>query len=379
GTIDFIYRFIIFAAITYLVYTTQRPETVEKEIYINKEDSVAQSETELEFKFQNQWHIADLINSDEKTRVYLKDQLEILINILIPDHAWIFYKKNKSILKKFYHKGINDTSAPFQNEEIELLGIMQILNEKDGLLIENNLTNEGNLINFYQDIEYTPASFLGIPINIYNDEKFFFVFDSHNKQHFNHEDEEIINKIVQSIRIFLLNRVKAYSLLKNLNENEDLLAFAAELNGSRTISLALDKAANRISNAFEASRLTISLLNKESHLGVIKKVIGQKDAFNENNEFPLDEGLTGWIMSKNKPYIIDDLEKGEYFIPRYTKVEKNNFGLRSFLGIPIEVEGDVFGAITLEHHNTNQYSEEDKDRLQKYMNILNTTFRRQKQ
>ena len=378
GTLDFIYRFLIFASITYLVYTTQRTQMVEKEIYINQKNSSQQKEIKFDFNFQNHWRIADLITKDEITELYIKDQLEILINILIPDNAWIFYKKNQTTLGNFYYKTLTDISSHLQEEEFELLGLMQILNDKNTLLIENNLSKEGNLINFYQALDYTPASFLGIPISIYNDERIFFVFDSHNKEHFNHEDEQIINKIVQSIRVFILNRVKAYSLLMASKENKDLLNFAVELNGSRTMSSALDKAAGLISEEFEASRLTISLLNKESNSGIIKKVIGQKDDFDENNEFPLDEGLTGWIMSKNKPYLVDDLEKGEYFIPRYSKIEKTNFGLRSFLGLPIESEGDVFGAITIEHHDTNKYNAEDKDRLQKYINIFNTTFLRQK-
>ena len=196
GTIDFIYRFFIFASITYLVYTTQKLRMVEKEIYIDQEDSLPQSDKKLDVNFQNQWSIEDLIINDEKTGMYIKDQLEILINILIPDNAWIFYKKNQTTLKKYYHRALTDISSNLQNEEFELIGLMQILNDQNTLLIENNLSKEGNLINFYQSIEYTPVSFLGIAIHIYNDQKVFFVFDSHNKEHFNHEDAELINKII---------------------------------------------------------------------------------------------------------------------------------------------------------------------------------------
>ena len=109
---------------------------------------------------------------------------------------------------------------------------------------------------------------------------------------------------------------------------------------------------------------------------MIKKVIGQQDDFGENVEFPLEEGLTGWVISKNKPYIIEDLEKGEYFIPRYNKNEKSNYGFRSFLGIPIKVEDKIFGAITLEHQITRKYGEKEKLNLQRYVDIFSTTFLR---
>ena len=222
------------------------------------------------------------------------------------------------------------------------MGLMQILNDKDEMLIENNLSKEGKLVNFYNGLDYSPSSFIGIPITIHDDQKIFIVYDSHDKEHFNREDQKIIDKVGQNIQVFVLNRVKAYSLLKSLSENETLLDFATDLNKSKTISMAIDRFADQISHEFEASRLTISLISQEANLGIIKRVIGQIDDFDENSEFPLDEGITGWVISKNKPYIIDDLEKGEYFIPRYTKKEKNNFGLRSFLGIPIEVDGEVF-------------------------------------
>jgi signal transduction protein with GAF and PtsI domain len=148
------------------------------------------------------------------------------------------------------------------------------------------------------------------------------------------------------------------------------------LNGCKTISIAIEKLAKKISEEFEATRLTIATVRPNTNVAVIKKVIGQENDFKENFEFPLDEGLTGWVISKNKPYIIDDLEKGEYFIPRYNKDEKSNYGFRSFLGIPIKVEEKIFGAITLEHYITRKYGESEKVNLQRYIEIFSTTFLR---
>ncbi|MCK5033521.1 MAG: GAF domain-containing protein, partial [Calditrichia bacterium] len=75
-------------------------------------------------------------------------------------------------------------------------------------------------------------------------------------------------------------------------------------------------------------------------------------------------------------YVIEDLEKGEYFIPRYTKDEKTNYGLRSFLGIPFNHEDTVYGAITLEDHQPNKYTKYDKQFLKEISNIFTTIFRR---
>ena len=62
--------------------------------------------------------------------------------------------------------------------------------------------------------------------------------------------------------------------------------------------------------------------------------------------------------------------------PRYSKDEKTNFGFRSFLGVPIEADDQIFGAVTLEHRHANKFSEGDKGKIQDYVDIFSSTFRR---
>jgi transcriptional regulator with GAF, ATPase, and Fis domain len=155
------------------------------------------------------------------------------------------------------------------------------------------------------------------------------------------------------------------------------LKLAIDLNSSKTIAQALEKFARAMAHQFEASRLTISLAKPNSNIAVIRKVIGQGDEFGENAEFPLDEGLTGWVISKKKPYVIEDLEKGEYFIPRYTKQEKTNYGFRSFLGVPLTLEDRVYGALTLEHNLPYKYNNASLDEIKNWAQIFSSTFGRQ--
>ena len=75
-------------------------------------------------------------------------------------------------------------------------------------------------------------------------------------------------------------------------------------------------------------------------------------------------------------YAGEDLEKGEYFIPRYTKEEKSNYGLRSFVGIPFSYDDNVYGALTLEAQQSDKYSNYDKQFLEEITNIFSTIFRR---
>jgi len=376
GTVDFIYRFLTFAVLTYLVYLNYRNEQEEA---VDPEPIVQYSPPpppkELEEILQNSNQLLNLIQNDSRTESFLKAQYDIIQGILMAENGGIFYKSDQAAMRKIHFQSQNNISI--SNDLLPITGLIQLLENDEKVLIENNLSGDKQLLNYYQDKDYNPASFLGIPVIIEGDDRLFFVFDSSNKEHFNHDDSAILEKIRENTKIFLINRLKAYSLLTTLKTNDRLLDFVTALNASKTISIATVKLAEFMSKEFEASRLTISVLKPETNTAVIKKIIGLKDEYDENFEFPLDQGLTGWVIDKNKPYLIDDLEKGEYFIPRYTKDEKSNFGLRSFLGIPIATAERVYGALTLEHTVPGKYSEADKERIKNIMSYYSSTFLRQ--
>ncbi len=375
GIIDFIYRFIVFSIIVYLIYNiyqqTRESETEPIESFIKPVPAPIKDE----FKISDEWHLDELIVGDERTKNYLIDQFDILTGLIFPDSGWIFYKDGDKITV-VTHKSLSDQPVPDIQKNYPISGLIQILDEKDNIVIENNIDIADNLLPFYKDIDYSVKSFIGIPITLQNREKIFFVFDSHHTEHFNQEDISLFTKLAENTCIWVLNRVNAYALLSNIKNQTKLLDFSKDLNSSKTINSAIEKFALLISNEFEATRLTISLFKKDKNIGVIKKVIGQKDDFEENMEFTLDEGLTGWIISKQKPYLIEDLEKGDYFIPRYSKDEKTNFGFRSFLGVPIMADDQIFGAVTLEHRLANKFIENDKGKIKDFVDIFSTTFLR---
>jgi GAF domain-containing protein len=375
GIMDFVYRFVVFSIIVYLVYDIYR-KTGESEIEV--EEPILKpmpAPIKEEFNISDNWRLGELIEGDERTKNYLNDQFDILSGLLFPDSGWIFYKLNKDIVV-VTQKNFSDQPGPEIQESYPISGLMQIVDESDTIVIENNLDIADNLLPFYNDIEYSVKSFIGIPIIIQNREKIFIVFDSHHTEHFNKDDLSLFTKLAENTGIWVLNRVNAYALLSNTKNQAKILDFAIDLNSSKTRNSAIEKFALLISNEFEATRLTISLFKKEKNVGVIKKVIGQTDDFGENLEFNLDDGLTGWIISKQKPYLIDDLEKGEYFIPRYSKEEKTNFGFRSFLGVPIIADDHIFGAVTLEHQLANKFTNDDKEKIQTFADIFSTTFLR---
>jgi transcriptional regulator with GAF, ATPase, and Fis domain len=378
GTIDFIYRFLVFSVLTYLVYLNFRTYEDNSEAIVpiqHYEPSAPKSDIDIKIKQDSPF--LSVFKKDIRTEQFIKSQFEIVNGILVADNGWVFYKNTPGTITALYSSSKPDAEDESSEKTFRISGLMQILDSNDKILIENNLNDDSPLLSYYTDQEYKPASFMGVPIALYGVEKIYFVFDSANKEQFNQDDKIIIEKIREATQIFLVNRMKGYTLLSSLRAKDGLLEFAITLNGSKTISLATNKLAEYVSNMFEATRMTICLKKSDSETGIIKRVLGQKNDLDEGFEFQLDQGLTGWVIAKNKPYLIEDLEKGEYFIPRYTKDEKSNFGLRSFLGIPLQTEDRVYGALTLEHIIPDKYSEDDKHRIQKVAEIFSSTFLRQ--
>lgn len=376
GLWDFIYKFIIFVAATYLLYKNYVQENEENDNVLSDNKIKKTIPEEINSTDINSWNFSDLIYEDESSKQYIIDQFLALAGIVLPDQGWIISKINSNrldVIKQFSFSDIKIEDVP---DQIDLSGIFKIIDDREEILIENNIQNANYSFQYYQNSEYSVASFLSIPINISTSDKMFFIFDSATQEQFNKNDNEIIEKIVTGIQSTINYRLKSISLLSELQSNKKLLDFSILINNCNSISTAIDALSEFVSNEFEADRLTISSIIQNSDKAVIRKVIGQKDSFAEGYEFLLEEGLTGWVMSKDKPYVIEDLEKGEYFIPRYGKDEKTNFGLRSFLGIPFSRNDSVHGAITLEDHYPNKYSNYDKIFLQEISNIFITIFQR---
>ncbi len=375
GVIDFIYRFIVFVAIVYLVYDAFRRSEEDRDLSPTLPNVSVRPLVNDPVKISDHWQLASFVDNDERTLHYLVDQFDILASLLFPDNGWICYRDG-SELSVLHYRFFSDHVVGEVAHKYPISGLIQILDEKDTVVLENNLDKSESLIPFYRGGEYHAASFIGLPVKLHDKDKLFFIFDSAKSEQFNKEDIVLFSKLLDGISNWISNRTKAVSLYSELNRANKFLNFATHLNSSKSIGTAIDRLCELLSKEFEASRLTVSLRKRNEEKAIIKKVIGQKDEFDESFEFNFDEGLTGWVISKNKPYLIEDMEKGEYFIPRYTKTEKTNFGLRSFLGVPLASGDYTFGALTLEHRMANKYTDSDKQKIRAIMDIFSSTFLR---
>ena len=117
GLLDFIYRFIIFAIIIFLVYTSLqslREEDTEKENLRDFPAGMASQETPAAMpepdplNLDGRVQVYSILNKDQRTKAYLKDQFDLLASLIFPDYGWIFYKNNAEI-HTLHHQALVET------------------------------------------------------------------------------------------------------------------------------------------------------------------------------------------------------------------------------------------------------------------------------
>lgn len=116
-----------------------------------------------------------------------------------------------------------------------------------------------------------------------------------------------------------------------------------------------------IRKLFHFDRFTLCV--KEEDEGSIRHIYGQVDGLDRGLHFPLDGGLNGWIIKRNAPLLISDMEDGDYIRPRYFRDEDSKHGLHSYLGIPLGRGEDAWGCFSLESRGVDQYGEKAKEAL----------------
>jgi GAF domain-containing protein len=218
-------------------------------------------------------------------------------------------------------------------------------------------------------------SFLGIPILMDDQSVGVLAVGSEATESFGIEDQEFLTrcgKILVQVMAICRKGLHwetdqgIYRILIQLEKH-----FETAVNEESILSIFIEG----IKKIFSFDRFTFC--TREGNNGIIRFVHGIVDELEEGYRFPLDEGLTGWILKRNAPLRIDDMEEGDYIRPRYSRDENPKHGLRSFLGIPMGREGEgAWACVSLESKQPGQYSEKAKDVLSTLLISLQLSLER---
>ncbi|MEJ2543231.1 MAG: GAF domain-containing protein [Calditrichaceae bacterium] len=366
-------KIIITAGISYLLYdywTAEQDsqEQIEESEIEPETKSVVQEEKKPLFFDISSTRFTDLIDQDANYKDFIENQFMVVWDFIFPKNGFIIYRNAQDKMKIIHENLQPDILLDTGKYPTSLFTLIE---NKEGILIENKIEQTLNLIPFYKNSDYKPQSVLAFMIELESGEKLYWIFDSDITENFNTDDTTTIERIIQNITAITFEALKSFELNNTCLYLDNKYQIAEKLNTAKNPDECLEYFCEFLIKNFEASKLTIGMKKAtDTQTAVIKKAIGIDDPYKNGYEFPLEEGLNGFVIMKNKPHLIEDIEKGEYFVPRFSKDEKTNYGIRSFLSVPIEVNSNAIGMITLEHKLEQKYTLDDKKNLLNYSKIL---------
>ena len=350
-------------------------ETEDETDSISSDDKNS-AEPELMFFENRLMFLKKSLHRNSEMLEFLRKQFAIIWNLILPHNGYLFLMlPNREVI--LLHKKIRENMEA--QKKGKPIPVLDLIDNAKGFLVENHVENGLTLLPFYSKNDFTPRSFLGFRLAIGEEFWFYWIFDAEVYDFFNHEDRAVLHKINETTLTFINKMLLAEKLKEENVQTAKALTLAQKLNLSRSIPTAVNWLTDFLIGEFQATKLTIAFrknFDLTAEQGVINYSVGLEDSFKPGKEFPLEDGLNGWVILKNRPYLLDDIDKGEYFIPRFSREEKTNYGLRSFLSVPVRFNDQAIGMITLEDKESNKFSIYEKERLIKYAELFSTTFNR---
>ena len=290
----------------------------------------------------------------EAFRWYIREFLTVIRSAVVSSYAGFYLQKGEEGLE--FQAGESEHGRWDRRVKISEGSLIDQVTKQKSPILEDNLP-------IGKTLEGLPASkirsFLGIPLLWEGECVGVLALGGETTESFGEADQDFLIRCGE-----LITQVMALCH-RGLRWEMDQEVYHVHLNLEKMLVQAQDEEsavsffAQEIRKLFVFDRLTLCV--KEGEEGIIRCVFGQIDDLDRGCRFSLNEGLTGWVMKRNAPMLLSDMEKGDYVRPRYFRNENSRHGLRSFLGIPLGREDAVWGCLSLESRSVNQYTEKAKE------------------
>ncbi|WP_456442823.1 GAF domain-containing protein [Caldithrix abyssi] len=362
------------SVVLYRLWSEYQDETEEDESEVPDEQQLTRN---LNLFFDNQAALfSRALHKNPEVMDLLKKQFSVIWNLILPHNGFLLLmlpKREIILLHKIVRNDI------FRSPKNKPIPVLNLIDSAQGFLVENHVQNGSNLIPFYAPQSYVPRSFLAFRTELAEELYLYWLFDAELADFFNEEDRATLNKINDLTMTYLSNVLIMEKLKEEAHEKSKMLELMEEVASTKSLRTAVERFCDFLAHEFQASKLTIAF-RKDFDLnqarGMVFYAIGKEDPFKAGTEFVLEEGLNGWVILKNRPYLLDDIEKGEYFVPRFSRQEKTNYGLRAFLSVPVEYQEQAIGMVTLEDEKSGKFKITDKERLQRYTALFSNAINR---
>ena len=268
--------------------------------------------------------------------------------------------------KQFYIRfKVTDFEDQFLRENFIDLdkGLPALVFKNKSALVENQLPDSENLVPYYFQKQSLPKSFLGVPVYYKQQVMGVLCADNSAEESFSQDDLKILNMFAQLIKLQLVSSNKLYEY-----ETENWIAkvlydFSKEIMQFQTSDELWNYLGGFLKKVFAADRVIISRRIDETR-AQLSFINQSTPAIKIGHEFPLNEGIIGWVFRKNQSLMVEDFAEKENYVPRFHLQEAPNLQYRSFLSVPVSSNGNVRATISLESFKSNQFKDQSKKILE---------------
>ncbi|MCH8125780.1 GAF domain-containing protein [candidate division KSB1 bacterium] len=364
--IIWILRFVILGLGLALFYLLWNDQVKSESEYENVSDEITQTNSAIqsitEFSVSSSSEKEEQFDFYQEINQFFGNIIKIIQASFAANSAVVFLWNNhsKALQVEFCSSNSRDLKAGTYIDRDGTLPGSVLVNKT--VICEKSIPS-GQPVQYYEKpIEI--RSFLGVPMTISGEIKGVLCIDSLAANDFSDNDVDLLTsfeKLISQGVELISEREKIRLINQSISAQKVFLDSLNDDFSKGNTYVAIGKACKKV---FDYDRLSIIMVAQENQdEGVVVKVFGQHDSMPEGYRFPLSEGINGWVIRKNEPLLLGDLEKGDLFRPRYSKLDKSNYGLRSFLGVPINFQNKVFGTISLEIRQPEYYTEWDQNIL----------------
>lgn len=171
---------------------------------------------------------------------------------------------------------------------------------------------------------------------------------------------------LQSLSVFSVfvgylieNNELYYQVNRQLSESTKLNALTNALLTIFDMDLLLKVAGKKIADLMEAEKCSLMLL-KDNKL-LIKSAHGIDEDIIKKVRVKVGDGVAGWVVEKGKPLMIADIDKD----PRFRSKKNRKYKSKSFLSVPIKVNGQAIGVLNVTNRRNNKaFSAKDLNLLE---------------
>ena len=232
-------------------------------------------------------------------------------------------------------------------------------------VVESNLPIGTELEGFH-NLEI--RSFIGVPLMWSGEVVGVLGLGSDAAESFGEEDKEIVERCSHIITQIMAVCHRGQQWEGDQEVYAAHIAMEHDLHRAEDFDSAVSIFVQNTKKLFPFDRFTLCTL--DGNVGVIQSVYGQIGCLDRGRRFNLADGLTGLVIRRKTPLIIGDLQEGDYIRPRFCKDEDHNHAMRTYLGVPLGRNGNIWGSISFESQTPYQYGDKGKNTLE----LLASTF-----